>query len=100
MAVNKRFGLGKGLDSIIQDKGVSAPAEAPVKDGAVMIDINRIQRNKQQPRKKFDEGGLEELALSIKQHGVIQPVILKDRRPLRDRSRRAQIQGMYQGRTY
>lgn len=79
MAVNKRFGLGKGLDSIIQDKGVAAPAEAPVKDGAVMIDINRIQRNKQQPRKKFDEGGLEELALSIKQHGVIQPVILKDR---------------------
>ena len=79
MAVNKRFGLGKGLDSIIQDKGVAASAEAPVKDGAVMIDINRIQRNKQQPRKKFDEGGLEELALSIKQHGVIQPVILKDR---------------------
>ena len=32
MAVNKRFGLGKGLDSIIQDKGVAAPAEAPVKD--------------------------------------------------------------------
>ena len=80
MAVNKRFGgLGKGLDSIIQDKGVAAPAESASKDGAVLIDINKIQRNKQQPRKKFDEGGLEELALSIKQHGVIQPVILKDR---------------------
>ena len=45
-----------------------------------MIDINKIQRNKQQPRKKFDEAALEDLADSIKQHGVIQPIIVQDKK--------------------
>lgn len=80
MAVKK--GLGKGLDGIIKDKSASiqAPKESAVKGSAVMIDINKIERNKEQPRKKFDEEALEELAESIKIHGVIQPLLVQDRK--------------------
>lgn len=77
MAMAKR-GLGKGLDGIIKDKA-AAQKESAVKGAAVMVDINKINRNKEQPRKKFDESKLEELAESIKQHGVLQPLLVQDR---------------------
>ena len=80
MTGRRMGGLGKGLDGIIKDKGISVTAESAVKDAATMIDINKIQRNKQQPRKKFDEAALEDLADSIKQHGVIQPIIVQDKK--------------------
>ncbi|MBQ8261221.1 MAG: ParB/RepB/Spo0J family partition protein [Lachnospiraceae bacterium] len=78
-------GLGKGLDGLIKDKkpigGSSiAPKESAVKGAAVMVDINKVERNKEQPRKKFDEEALEELAESIKQHGVLQPLLVQDRK--------------------
>lgn len=80
MATVKR-GLGKGLDGIIKDKAaVSAPKESAVKDAATMIEIDKIQRNKKQPRKKFDEASIAELSESIKQHGVIQPIMVQDRK--------------------
>lgn len=74
-----RKGLGKGLDGIIKDKGI-VQKESAVKGAAVMIDINKINRNKEQPRKKFDEGALEELAESIKQYGVLEPLLVQDRK--------------------
>lgn len=78
MAVRKG-GLGKGLDSMIPDKiGKSA------KDGGeqpdTMMDINRVEPNREQPRKNFDEDALLELSESIKQFGVIQPLIVQDRK--------------------
>lgn len=75
-------GLGQGLDGLIKNKPgtVAAPKESAVKGAAVMIDINKIERNKEQPRKKFDEEALEELAESIKQHGVLQPLLVQDRK--------------------
>ena len=79
MAANR--GLGKGLDGLIKNKTGAEPVkESAVKGAAVMIDINKIERNKEQPRKKFDEEALEELAESIKQHGVLQPLLVQDRK--------------------
>ena len=80
MAIKNR--LGKGLDGLIQDKsgiiGGQKPKESQVADSAVMVDVNKIDRNKEQPRKKFDEDSLAQLAESIKQYGVIQPLLVQD----------------------
>ncbi|MCI1931751.1 MAG: ParB/RepB/Spo0J family partition protein [Clostridia bacterium] len=68
-------GKGKGLDALFESEMASEPAFS--KDKVVMIDINQIEPNKNQPRKQFQEESLEELASSIKQYGVIQPVVVK-----------------------
>lgn len=79
----KKGGLGKGLDSLITDK-VNKPAAkdasiAPSEDQAVMVPINKIEPNKEQPRKNFNEDALLELSESIKQMGIIQPIVVQDR---------------------
>ena len=81
MAGMKR-GLGKGLDGIIVNKPLAKKEneESAVKNAAVMVDIKKINNNKKQPRKKFDEDALEELSESIKQHGIIQPIVVQDRK--------------------
>jgi len=68
--VNKKFGLGKGLGALI-------PEEIS-EDGSMVLKIsmNLIKANKDQPRKSFDPEKISELAQSIKEHGIIQPVIL------------------------
>lgn len=86
MAVKK--GLGKGLDSLIADK-VSTKVETKKENDkktesehpadAVMMDINKVEPNRDQPRKKFDEDALLELAESIKQFGVLQPLLVQER---------------------
>ena len=58
--------LGKGLDALIPDKG----------DNIVYLDIDRIMPGKQQPRRVFQEDALKELSLSIKEKGVLQPIIV------------------------
>ena len=74
MAAKK--GLGKGLDSLITDK-VSKPVKPKSNHAAdaVMIDINKVEPNREQPRKKFDEDALIELSESIKQFGILQPLL-------------------------
>jgi ParB family transcriptional regulator, chromosome partitioning protein len=78
MAVKK--GLGKGLDIMIPERIIE---NNDVKEDNVsretLIHISDIEPNKSQPRKKFDEDALQELADSIKQYGVIQPLILQKR---------------------
>lgn len=79
----KKGGLGKGLDSLITDK-VNKPAAkdasiVPSEDQAVMVPINKIEPNKEQPRKNFNEDALLELSESIKQMGIIQPIVVQDR---------------------
>lgn len=68
--------LGKGLEALLGD--TSLPAEAAVPEGARIMDIeiNRIDPNPNQPRAQFEEEALEELASSIAQHGIIQPIIV------------------------
>lgn len=75
MAVKK--GLGKGLDIMIPEKIESIEEKQDNVSRETMIHINDIEPNKSQPRKRFDEDALQELADSIKQFGVIQPLILQ-----------------------
>lgn len=78
MAVKK--GLGKGLDIMIPEQIIENKSDQ--KDNVsreTLIRISDIEPNKTQPRKRFDEDALQELADSIKQYGVIQPLILQKR---------------------
>ena len=79
MAV-KRTGLGKGLDSMIPPKATSKAAKEKVsnvsKTGETILKINEVEPNKKQPRKFFNEEALKELSDSIKQHGIVQPLVV------------------------
>ena len=77
MAMKK--GLGKGLDSMIPEKKTKAEMKEVQDKSLAEIKISEIDPNMGQPRKKFDEDELLELAESIKIHGVIQPIILTKR---------------------
>ena len=85
MAVKKK-GLGKGLDSLIPDnrptkaEPAKEPAKEEVKAGEQMMNINMVEPNREQPRKKFEEDALLELSDSIKQFGVIQPILVRKRK--------------------
>jgi ParB family transcriptional regulator, chromosome partitioning protein len=70
----KRTGLGKGLDALIPT-GQSIPS-TDGGGGVMHISVDLIQRNPRQPREKFDIEELENLAGSIREHGVIQPLIV------------------------
>ena len=76
----KKTGLGKGLDSLIADKTPKTQKQkAENTDGAVMMNITKVEPNREQPRKKFDEDALLELSESIKQFGVLQPLLVQER---------------------
>lgn len=92
MAV-KRGGLGKGLDSLIPDHKLDKNAEkkapaVPVKkseftvreSGEQMIKITKVEPNREQPRRNFEEDSLLELADSIKQIGILQPLIVQKKK--------------------
>jgi ParB family chromosome partitioning protein len=70
----KRTGLGKGLDALIP-AGEAKPSGGGG-GGVTQISVDLIQRNPRQPREKFDIEELENLAASIREHGVIQPLIV------------------------
>jgi ParB family chromosome partitioning protein len=70
----KRSGLGKGLDALIPSGGTT---KSSVEGGGIaQIPVDLIQRNPRQPREKFDIEELENLSASIREHGVIQPLIV------------------------
>lgn len=72
MVINKKHGLGKGLGALIPEH------EDFTHDKEVcIVNINLIKANDSQPRKSFDEGKILQLAESIKEHGIIQPIVLK-----------------------
>ncbi len=85
-------GLGKGLDALIpnsfENESVSKKAKeksdndnkGEKKEGEVMVNITKVEPNREQPRKNFDEDALEELAESIKQFGLLQPILVQDRK--------------------
>lgn len=78
-------GLGKGLDSLIP---ASVPKAEPVQETEAKEDnaqgtyvkITKVEPNREQPRKNFDEDALQELADSIKQYGIVEPLIVQDRK--------------------
>ena len=86
----KKKGLGKGLDSLIPDnksiksvtseKSAEVKNEADIKEGVLTMKINEVEPNRDQPRKNFDEDALLELSDSIKQFGVLQPLLVRKRK--------------------
>ncbi len=93
MAVRKK-GLGKGLDSLIPDNKPAKVNQTEMvlkslenndvqmesKSGEQMININKVEPNREQPRKNFEEDALMELSDSIKQFGVLQPLIVRKKK--------------------
>ena len=83
MVANKHA-LGKGLDSLIANKVGTAPLaenkKSEEKPAEVKVKISKVEPNREQPRKNFDEDALLELAESIKQFGVLQPLLVQDRK--------------------
>lgn len=68
----KRGGLGRGLDVLFQDTGSGGSEE-----NAATLPLSDIEPDKEQPRKKFDDEALNELASSIAEHGVLQPIVVR-----------------------
>ena len=81
MAEKKKKALGRGLNSLFDDNRVDIKENEnkteETGNGTIMISINLIDPNRKQPRKRFDEEKLEELAESIKEHGIIEPLVVK-----------------------
>ena len=79
-------GLGKGLDLMIPNLVGESKEKKEVqttsteKGGETIVKITKVEPNREQPRKLFDEDALQELADSIKQFGVIQPILVQDRK--------------------
>ncbi len=68
----KAGGLGKGLDALFLDNDAVSAA-----DGGMTLRLSEIEPNKNQPRKEFDEQALSELADSIREHGILQPLLVR-----------------------
>ncbi|MDD6491711.1 MAG: ParB/RepB/Spo0J family partition protein [Firmicutes bacterium] len=83
-------GLGKGLDALIPSGINEKVKKEEVKEkqekktekleGETIVNITKVEPNREQPRKNFDEDALEELAESIKQFGLLQPILVQDRK--------------------
>ena len=80
---NAKRGLGKGLDALIAPAPKSSSktntSETPEEGQVTTVNITKVEPNRDQPRKTFDEDKLIELSDSIKQHGIINPLIVQDR---------------------
>ncbi len=84
-------GLGRGIDALIgpsseskeskmgKSENASGKGGKEAGDGVSMVRISKIEPNREQPRHKFDEDALQELSDSIKQFGVLQPIVVQDR---------------------
>ncbi len=73
MAVHKKFTLGRGLDALISMDEVKTEGSSSINE----IELSKISVNPSQPRREFDQAALEELAESIKEIGIIQPITLR-----------------------
>ena len=80
---SKGKGLGKGLDTLISSEYVPAKKTSEEQQGSgqaeTIVKITKVEPNREQPRKNFDEDALQELADSIKQFGLLQPILVQDR---------------------
>lgn len=96
----KKSGLGRGLDALFSEKTVQSKpktvktvkeekkvavdtkksSQQETSNGERMMKISMIEPNREQPRKKFDEDALQELSESIKQYGILQPLLVSDKK--------------------
>jgi ParB family transcriptional regulator, chromosome partitioning protein len=81
MTAVKNSGLGRGLEALFNDVQINIVGkereEQSIENSIVFININNIAPNPNQPRKDFKDDKIEELAASIKEHGVIQPIMVR-----------------------
>ncbi len=68
----KKGGLGKGLDALFADNNTMEEEQ-----GVQMLRLSEIEPNRNQPRKEFDREALQQLADSIREHGVLQPLLVR-----------------------
>ena len=90
MAAKGKGGLGKGLDALIptgstgkgNNKIGAVPSALDAKEGEAIVIVKwgKVEPNRDQPRKHFNEDELQELADNIKQHGILNPIIVQDRK--------------------
>ena len=74
MAIHKKYNaLGRGLDALISTEGVRTQGSSTINE----IAIDQIEANPNQPRREFDKDALQELAISIREIGIIQPITLR-----------------------
>jgi ParB family chromosome partitioning protein len=78
MSMTKRPRLGRGLDAMLP---VTPPRESPVARDSFEAPIEEVHPNREQPRRRFDEKRLDELAASIKELGVLEPILVRKRKP-------------------
>ena len=80
MALKRGLNKAKGLAALIDTENVKDTGKGnTTNDGVLMLNISEVEPNREQPRKNFDEDELQELAESIKQHGVISPLLVVKR---------------------
>ena len=72
--MNQKKVLGRGLGALIPQRGDIPPI--PFRDGLAQIPIGQINPNPYQPRKVFNEASIEELARSVREHGIVQPLVV------------------------
>jgi len=72
-------GLGRGLGALLGDAPVPTSPSSPVVDAIRQIPVERVRPNPQQPRKTFDSQAQEELQASIAEHGVLVPILVRER---------------------
>ncbi len=81
MTSPKRQALGKGIGALIPTKKPETPAAIPTaeekKRGVMSVPIEEVRPNKSQPRRSFDDQTLEDLAASIREHGLMQPILVR-----------------------
>ena len=73
--VETRRGLGRGLSALLDE--VEAPAEGGARAGVTELPVEAIKANPSQPRRRFDDADIEELAASIREKGVLQPILVR-----------------------
>ncbi len=76
---DKRRALGRGLSALIADFPSPAPSPPPPPAGPLEVDLDLIEPNRDQPRRDMDESRLESLAASIRETGVLQPIVVRRR---------------------
>lgn len=89
----KKGGLGKGLNALFLDN------EAEESGSLMRLRLSDVEPNKDQPRDRFDQEALQELADSIREHGVLQPIVVRaiPGRHLSDHRRRASVESLPSG---
>ena len=75
----RRPALGRGMAALLSNAAPPASSPAPAIPGrsVLLLPVEAVQRNPEQPRKRFDEAQLEELAASIREHGIVEPILVR-----------------------